>query len=311
MPSQRGLEALRAFVQAGTVSGAALKMSRTQPQVGRLLTSLESELGFSLFVRRGHRLWLTEQGRTFYRQAERTMNSLDNLDRTAAQIRRTQSNHVSILTAPYVTQVLISDTLAIMARESPTFSATLQTRVRRDIEQWVGDESFDLAVTVLPLVHPAFEVEEFLRIEAVATMHKEHPLARKAVIKFDDLFDVDLIVAHSRSIIRQHIDQLFNEAGVEPNIRFEATNGLIGCQLAARGLGVCIADPFVARSADKENLVIRRFRPVLELPYGLVFPIWQPRSDTVMRLTSLIKTNATQRARQIEKDLAASERAQN
>lgn len=305
MPSQRGLEALRAFVQGGTVSAAAAKMSRTQPQVGRLLAALESELGFPLFVRRGQRLWLTEQGRVFYRQAERTLDSYDALSRAAAQIRRSSSNHVSILTAPYVTQVLISDTLAVMAKESPTFSATLQTRVRRDIEQWVGDESFDVAVTVLPLVHPAFETEEFLRIEAVAAMHKDHPLARHAVIQLEDLFDVDLIVAHSRSIIRQRIDQLFSEAGVEPNIRFEATNGLIGCQLAAHGLGVCIADPFVARSADKDNLVIRRFRPTLQLPYGLVFPIWQPRSDVVRRLTSLIKVNAAQRASQIENDLSA------
>jgi len=303
MPSQRGLEALRAFVQGGSISAAAEKMSRTQPQVGRLLTALERELGFLLFTRRGQRLTLTEQGLAFYRQAERTLESHDALGRFAAQIRRSRSNHVSILIAPYVTEVLIGGTLAVMARESPTFSATLQTRVRRDIEQWVGDENFDLALTVLPLLHPAFETEEFLRIDAVAVMHKDHPLAKHAVIELEHLFDIELIVAHSRSIIRQQIDELFSNAGVEPNIRFEATNGLVGCQLAAHGLGITIADPFVAQSASRENLVIRRFRPALQLRYGLVFPIRQPRSDTVQRLASLIKTHAAEQARRIEKQL--------
>jgi DNA-binding transcriptional LysR family regulator len=304
MASQRGLEALRAFVQGGTISAAAEKMSRTQPQVGRLLTALERELGFALFIRRGQRLTMTEQGLAFYRQAERTLDSHEALGRFAAQIRRSRSNHVSILTAPYVTEVLIGETLAIMARESPTFSATLQTRVRRDIEQWVGEETFDLALTVLPLLHPAFETEEFLQTDAVAVMHKDHPLARRAVVELQHLFDIELIVAHSRSIIRQRVDELFSNAGVEPNVRFEATNGLVGCQLAAHGLGVTIADPFVARSASRDNLVIRRFRPSVPLRYGLVFPIKQPRSETVQRLASLIKTNAVEQARRIERQLA-------
>ena len=304
MPSQRGLEALRAFVQGGTISAAAEKMSRTQPQVGRLLTALERELGFMLFMRRGQRLTMTEPGLAFYRQAERTLDSHEALSQFAAQIRRSRSNHISILTAPYVTDVLIGDALAVMARESPTFSATLHTRVRRDIEQWLGDENFDLALTVLPLLHPAFETEEFLQIDAVAVMHKDHPLTRHLVIELEHLFDIEMIVAHSRSIIRHRIDELFSSAGVEPNVRFEATNGLVGCQLASHGLGVTIADPFVAQSAGRDNLVIRRFRPTVQLRYGLVFPIRQPRSETVQRLASLIKANAVEQARRIERQLA-------
>ncbi len=68
MPSHRSLEALRAFVDGGSVSQAAVRLGRTQPQVGRLLSALEQELGFALFDRQNRRLTLTADGREYYAQ---------------------------------------------------------------------------------------------------------------------------------------------------------------------------------------------------------------------------------------------------
>lgn len=289
MVNQRSLEALRAFVEGGSVSEAAIRLGRTQPQVGRLLAQLEEALGFAIFTRHNRRLSLTAQGAQFYDRAERVLAGHDGLQRLAAEIRLGQRDaHVRVLTAPQVISALMGEALVTMAREVPGFTAAIESRVRLDIENWVGQEHFDLGITVLPLAHPALEVEEFCRVEAVAVMAPGHPLARRAAITLPDLFGMDLIMTHPRSLIRQQVEQRFRDAGHTPRLRFETASGGMACQLAGLGLGLAIADPFVARSSGAAGLVMRRFEPGLPLPYGMLFPAWQPRSATVQRLAGLI-----------------------
>jgi DNA-binding transcriptional LysR family regulator len=288
VPSQRGLEALRAFVETGSVSQAADRLGRTQPQVGRLLTALEEEVGFSLFGRNSRPLTLTREGREFYTQVERVLAGHDGLNRFASQMRRGSRDHVRVLTAPFIAHAIVADAVAALARRSSTFTASIESRARLDIETWVGQETFDLGVTILPLSHPTFETQEFLRLEAMAAMRPDHPLAQKDVIEFEEFVETDVIVTHPRSILRQHLERLCRETKKTLKVRFEATNGVVACQLAGRGLGCCLSDPFVARSSGVTNLVLRPFRPAFPLQYGFLYPAWQSRPRVVTELAGEI-----------------------
>lgn len=293
MQTLRGLEALRAFVETGTVSQAATRLGRTQPQIGRLLGALETELGFLLFDRRNKRLTLTAEGREFYQHAERLLQGHDGLERFAAQLRRGGRHHIRVLAAPHVTHAIVIDAVAALSRRDPRFTASVDSRVRIDIDSWLGQEHFDLCVTVLPVNHAGFETEEFLRIEAIAAMAKGHPLAEREVVTVEDLANNSFIATHRRSLVQQQIERQANEAGVVPNSRFETQSGMIACQLAERGLGCCVADPFVAYSSGTPGLVLRPFRPAIELRYGFVFPAWQSRS----RLSRELSAEITERAK--------------
>lgn len=295
MPALRGLEALRAFVETGTVSRAATRLGRTQPQIGRLLSALEAELGFQLFDRQNKRLTLTAEGREFYQHAERLLQGHDGLDRFATQLRRGGRNHIRVLAAPHVTNAIIIDAVTELSRRDPRFTATVDSRVRIDIDSWLGQEHFDLGVTVLPVNHAGFETEEFQRIEAVAAMADDHPLAERAAVTVEDLASHSFIATHRRSLVQQQIDRQAREAGVVLHSRFETQSGMIACQLAERGLGCCVADPFVAYSSGTPGLVFRPFRPAIELRYGFVFPAWQSRSRLVRELTAEIVEQAKNR----------------
>ena len=119
-------------------------------------------------------------------------------------------------------------------------------------------------------------------------MHPGHPIAAQRNVALADLVGQDLVVTHPRSLIRQRLDELFRELGRLPKVRFETTSGAVACQLASRGLGLAVADPFVARSSVGARLAMRRFRPAIALPYGILFPVWQPRSEAVAEFASLI-----------------------
>ncbi|PWC28659.1 LysR family transcriptional regulator [Teichococcus aestuarii] len=298
------LEALRAFVECGSVSQAAARLGRTQPQVGRLLAGLEQSLGFALFTRERQRLSLTPEGRRFYQQAERVLAGHDGLAQLAGQIRGGQrDSHLRILTAPQMANALLGEALAEMARRAPDFTASIDTRVRLDAEAVVGQEHFDLGVTVPPLQHPGLRVEPLCEVEAVVVMRRDHPLAARRQVELPALVEHDLIATHARSLLRQRLEQHCRQAGLMPRYRFEAANGVVVCQMAAQGLGLALADPFVALSAAAPQLVMRRFRPAVPLPYGLFYPAWQARSETAQVFAGLVSEVAQRQAEQLMRRL--------
>ncbi|WP_367615839.1 LysR family transcriptional regulator [Plastoroseomonas hellenica] len=304
LPKIRSLDALRAFVEGGSVSSAAARLGLTQPQAGRLLAGLEAELGFALFTRENRRLALTPEGWRFYGQAERVLAGHDGLARLAREIRQgRQDNHLRVLTAPQATHAVLGEALVTMARLVPGFTATIEGRARLDIEALVEQEHFDLGVTVPPLSHPRLKVEPLCETEAVLVLPKAHPLARRRQIGLMDLVGQDLIATHPRSLLRQRLQQLFRDIDQEPRIRFEALNGTIACQLVGLGLGIGLADPFVARSSGAAGMVMRRFEPTIPLPYGLFYPAWQKQSEIAVQLAGLIRDTAQHRAAAIMRSL--------
>lgn len=113
----------------------------------------------------------------------------------------------------------------------------------------VRQEAFDLGITVLPLAHPALEVEEFCRTGAVVVMPRDHPLAAASVITPGSSSATTGWRRIRDPLVSQQVDELFRAEHRKPRIRFVAPNGAVACELAAAGLGVTLADPLVAQSA--------------------------------------------------------------
>ncbi|KVS34286.1 MULTISPECIES: LysR family transcriptional regulator [Burkholderia cepacia complex] len=295
----RELEAFRAFIECGSVTLAADRLGRTQPQVGRLLASLEESVGFSLFDRVGKRLQATPEGWRFYEEVDRVIRELESLTRSADQIRSGSSEHLRILVAPHVTRALVSPALVAVQRTLPGFTAEVASRVRLDIETWITHEQFDIGLSVLPIDNPSIDVEPFVRTSAVIAMSDTHELADRNIISFADIRDLPLVATHSRSLLRQHLERLFRAQKRTANIRYEATNGLIACELAALGLGIALADPFVAISAGASNLVVRPFVEEMPMEYGFLYPIGKSRSKATAVFSDAVKTIVREQVAQL------------
>lgn len=291
----RGLEALRAFVETGSVSNAALRLRRTQPQISRTLAQLEEEIGFTLFLRNTRPPTLTREGRRFYEEAEGVVQGMDKLRYLAKQMREKETKHLRILTTPFITNAVVTDAVADLTFSGQLDSAQIESRLHLGIESWMSTEIFDLGVIVAAPAHPSFETRTFLTVEPMAIVPKDNPLAQKAEISFDDFADQSIIQLHSRSMLRQHLARLSAERGVELSSPFQAANGLIACQLVDRGLGCCLADPFVSTASGLANIAIRRFTPALKLEYSFMYPLWQSRSQLVEIMSEKIETLACQK----------------
>src|SRR5579872_712507 len=105
------LQALRAVMETGTATGAAVRLGRTQPQVSRLIADFEHDLGLRLFGRDKKRLIPTREGREFYAQALRVLDQVDGIPAAVRKIRATAEIHLNIACQPYIAQALLPDAI--------------------------------------------------------------------------------------------------------------------------------------------------------------------------------------------------------
>lgn len=300
--NQKSLEALRAFVETGSISGAAGRLFRTAPQISRLLSALEEDVGFAVLSRRGRRLHLTREGKEFYQEAERLMLAHDELEQRADQMRRGKLHHIRILTAPFISHAVINKTLARVMQKYPDMTAQIDSRVRLDIDVWVAQETFDLGIAPLPIRDGVFDVEPFLELPMVAVMHPSHPLAAQKKVTFESFSEHPIIATHARSLLGQHLKTQVKKTGRRLNVRVEARNGVIACQMASLNLGCCLADPFVALSSGVSELVIRPFEPLGLLRYGFLYPTWGDRAPIVDEVAEEIHKTTAELAERIFED---------
>ncbi len=227
------------------------------------------------------------------------MLSYDDLERRADQIRRGKTGHIRILTAPFVSHAVINQSLARVMQRYPDMTANVDARVRLDIDVWVAQETFDLGIAPLPVKEVFFEIEPFLDLPMVAVMHPDHPRAALKTVTFDDFSSHQVIATHARSLLGQHLDGLVAASGKRLNVRIEARNGVIACQLAALNLGCCLADPFVALSSGAKDLVIRPFEPMGMLRYGFLYPASMERTPLVDEVAEEIRQSTKKLAAEI------------
>ena len=80
------LQILDAIVQSASLSGAALKLHKTQPALTLAIKNLEAKIGFELLDRSKYRLQLTEKGRVFHREAQQLLHANDELAQLAKEL---------------------------------------------------------------------------------------------------------------------------------------------------------------------------------------------------------------------------------
>lgn len=293
----KAYEALHAFVEGGSVAQAALRLYRTQPQISRLLAQLEDEAGFPILRKSGRRLQLTEEGQQFYQHVYRLLRAQDEVQDFTSDIRAGVRGRVRILAANHIIDGLALEAMGRCSLQRPGFSAALNARMPADLQWWLAQQQFDVALVQLPLEHPAVDTHCFIESDIVAVLHVDHPLAGQARITAKQLEQHPYVTLGSRSILSQKCHASFESARAKPLSLLETSFSTSSVQLAAMGCGIALAEPFSALRQKTDQVVLRAFHPRVRLRYGVVYPKQrEPGESTLFFVQQLEAVAATQQA---------------
>jgi DNA-binding transcriptional LysR family regulator len=289
----RALQAMRAVITEGTVTAAARRLHRTQPVVSRLIAQLEASVGFALFRRDGGRLLPTAEGLVFYREAERALSALSDIESTARDIRQRRDAPVRILAQSHMAHSLLQAALADFCASHPAFRCNVEIRQREYITHWIANRQFDIGFAPGPVDHPQVKTEPFVRAPLFIALPGRHPLARKREVIAEDLVGEPMVATRPGSPMRTRLDGLFAEISAVPQIRCETASALLCCQLASKGVGAVLADPFVlSLFVDDPGISIRPLKPHIEHRYLVLRPAGHSPSPVVEELVDCARQKA-------------------
>jgi DNA-binding transcriptional LysR family regulator len=272
----RQIETFAAVMRCGTTSRAAEVLGITQPAVSRSVVELERSVGFPLFARIRNRLVATPEGRMLYDEVKATFQGLDSIKATAARIRDHGSGEIRVASAGHF---VIPKAVAIFRRKHPNVRITLQILPSREVRSLIASGGFDVGLAVDLIETAGLAHHSFIARDALCALPPGHELASKKVISPQDLHGVPFIAYLPDDRFRQRIDAALSSAGAAPRIVVETAFPPTALALVAAGVGVALTSPHSV--VNRSSLLLKQFKPAIEVRVFLVLPSDRPKSQLV------------------------------
>ena len=267
----RWIQAFRAVALTGTTTGAAKMLNVGQSAISKHLAALEGRLGVTLFDRTRRGLQLTNEGQALFAEADTALEGVQRFRRIAEDLRQARRGHIHIVAAANLARGLLPEALTVFRRKSPASTVSIDVIARREARARIEGQHFDLALLALPFDYPPESSIAIGVYPGVCILPLDHPLAKRKALRVGDLSDIGLICLPGGTIGRMHIEQLFGSHGMEPAPAIEASSAI--AELVAAGLGAAIVDPFTARAARPDRIVVRQIEGDVFYRYGILLPV--------------------------------------
>lgn len=277
----RQVEAFRAVMLTGSMTAAGTYLRISQPAVSRLVHDFERYLQFALFVRQGAHLLPTPEAVLLYEEVRRSFTGLEQIVRTAMEIRGGRSGSLRIAAMPAFALGYLAKIIANFLANRPNISITLHSDVSKNILNLIATDQFDLGIGATPMEHAGVRTQLLPELEAVCILPSKHALATQEEIAVTDLEGASLIALTPNSLLGHRVEMMLRDAGVTYRMKLQGTLGTTLCSLVAENLGVAIVDPFTANSLRDKRIVRRRFRPRLPYDCAIVTPAYRPEARLV------------------------------
>lgn len=265
MPELKQLRVLAAVAETGSFSGAAARLSYTQPAVSRIVAALERELGAVLVERECRPVRLTDAGAALVRHADDMFAWLSSARSEIEAITQGEAGSVSIGTFSSAGTSFVVDALCEFRRRRPAVHVSIgegsmpSVLVRR---LRAGD--FDLIVV---FDYPAagedigagLELHHLIDVPWDIVLHPSHRLARHRRIAPADLADEDWLLPDfgPASPSLRLITRMCASAGFEARVAFRVNDCHMNQALVAAGEGVTML-PRLLLDPLHPGVVVRR-----------------------------------------------------
>ena len=256
------LTTLRLFVEvcdAQSITRVAERSQMDASSINRRLAKLEEQLQTPLLKRVRHGVVATPEGALLSEQARRLIVDARKLSDTLRQRKNGLSGTVTVASHMGSVSSVLPDDLALFmqlhARESVQLN--VKEAISKDAVQMVRDGRAQVAVVWDNTETSDLQHVDYYTDVVAAVMSQNHPLAKHAVLRYEDVRAYDLIAdKHTK-----HSEALLQRSGgvTADNARFvvQVETQQSALRMAAHGLGIYVCQTLTAqRQAEHLGLVV-------------------------------------------------------
>lgn len=287
---------------------AAKQLHITQPTLSHAISSLEYELGVTLFEKKGRNIVLTKIGQQFF---ERVTVALDLLDDSFHEMELLSkgAGNIDIALLRTLGFQLVPNLIRNFLKENPEkeihFGFYNDTGMSEDIINGLREQKYDIGFC--SKIDDAQDIH-FVPIaeqELVVITSLGHPLASKDGIHLEETLDYPQIWFAKRSGLRSIQNQLFEDIAKKPNIQYEIEEDESIAGFVAQGFGIAvlpyipILDMMDVKIIKLKNLKYRRLHYMAYLKNAVHSPAVQSLIQYI-KDKKVLSTSSSSRTQQNE-----------
>ena len=276
-------EAFIAAAEQGSFTLAAETLGYTQSGITRMISALEEELGFSLFIRSKRGVSLSENGMTMLPICRELVRAHKQAEAIGADIRGSVRGTIVIGSYYSVSALLLPTILKEFSNKYPGVQIKLQEGGNKEMSRWLNENSVDICYCAQP-----HDVNcDWLPIfsdELVAWLPKNHPYAGKESYPIEKLAEESFI--HTQPGNDNEIDRLLEEYDIHPYAAYSTRDAFTTYNMVAKGIGISFNQKLISTKWIKQIAEVP-FDPPQYVSLGLAVPSLKEASPAAKRFIQI------------------------
>jgi DNA-binding transcriptional LysR family regulator len=264
------LQAFIAVAERGSFRAAAEEIHLSPPAMSRRIEKLESIIGTRLLNRTTREVELTSVGRVFLERARAAIDDLESAMLGISDIATSRSGRVTVACVPSAAIYFLPQVISSFSAKYPAIRIrVIDESMNQTLQSVLSGES-DFGIGFMNTLMPEIKFESIHVDPFVVAMRRDHPLANRKAVGWQEIAGERLISVARSSGNRQLLDDILSKAGLNPNFAFEVSHigTLLG--MVEAGLGVA-AVPRMALPANHPSVVGLMLRkPTISRSLGLL-----------------------------------------
>lgn len=234
------LEYFKLLAKKENVSLSAKQLNVSQSALSRAIKQLEKEVGTPLFNRVGRSLKLNKYGQAFLVTVNTITQEMDMFKSKVMQSIDMLNGEITLGFLHSVGPTYLSDFLKTFNIQYPNIRVKLVQDDARGLLSKLENGDIDIAITMGAPASKNVNFTPLLEEQLFITLNSNHNLAQAQSLNIVDLINEQFILLKEKFVLREQVDQIFNDHDMNVEINFESDETLTIASFVSAGLGISI-----------------------------------------------------------------------
>jgi LysR family hydrogen peroxide-inducible transcriptional activator len=251
----RDLQYLVALADHHHFGNAADACFVSQPALSMQIKKLDELVGVKLLERTNKSVLLTDSGTMIVERARQILNQVDEVREIAKAAKDPFSGELKIGIFPTLAPYLLPHIIAPIAKLFPKLSLYLVEEKTATLIEQLKQGKLHTAILALPLRETGFTTSLLFEEEFLLTVPHSHALAKRKVMKQQDLVNKDLLLLEEGHCMRDQVLSFCDSTHSSEAQNFRATSLETLRHMVAAGAGITLMPKLSSEGCDLASFI--------------------------------------------------------
>jgi DNA-binding transcriptional LysR family regulator len=239
-----------------SVSKAAIKLHISQPAVSQNIKTLESEIGFSLFVRTNKGVKLTNEGKEIYTYCKSIFKQVEMLNQTLQDLSTLEAGILNIGASDTICKYYLIDILKQFEELYPKIRYRVTNCTTTESLRLLKQHDVDIAFVHTPVFNDDLNYLNCLRLDDVFVCSYDFDDSK--INCLEDLTKYRILLLEESSHSRKVLDNNLMKYNIKLKPKFELASLDLLIEFCKKNMGIiCVSKQYIEKELkDKELKII-------------------------------------------------------